>query len=264
MSSEQPSQGEAGGRTSPSSDERVGYGIDDPRTILELGVAGVLSVAVGLLISGYTSESNPTAASIALIVGPGVGFLILVVVTALYWSSRLGKPREMARIVNGVPWGGGEIVLDLGCGRGLATIQAAKHLEEGFAVGIDTWPKARLSGNDPRSFLANAQLEGTHSRVSAIEAHSAKLPLADGSVDVILSGVAVHFLVPKRQREELFTELARVLKDGGRIGILDAGNGNEYSALLKRIGMRDVEMHRLRFSSFPPFHIVLARKPYGE
>ena len=58
--------------------------------------------------------------------------------------------------------------------------------------------------------------------------------------------------------------MTRVLKEGGRVGILDAGNGNEYSAFLQEMGMRDVEMHRLRFSSFPPFHVVIARKPYSE
>ena len=56
----------------------------------------------------------------------------------------------------------------------------------------------------------------------------------------------------------------RVLKDGGRVGILDQGNGEMYSALLNGSGFRDIRMHRLRFSSFPPFHVVQARKPYGE
>ncbi len=264
MESEEPSEAEARGPSVSPPAGKGSYGIDDPRTILELGIAGVLSVAVGLLISGYTSETNHTAASIALIVGPGVGFLILVVVSALYWSSRLGKPREMARIVHGVPWGGGEVVLDLGCGRGLATVRAAKYLEGGFAVGVDTWSGSRVSGNDPQSLLENARVEGVEGKVLGVKASSKQLPLADRTVDVILSGVAVHALVPKRQREALFIEMARVLKEGGRIGILDAGNGNQYSALLRRVGMRDIEMHRLRFSSFPPFHIVLARKPYGE
>ena len=242
----------------------VGYGVDDPRTILELAIAGVLSVIVGLLITSYTSESNPAIAATAILVGPGVGFLILVVATALYWSSRLGKFREMSRIVGNVPWGGEEVVLDLGCGRGLATVMAAKHLVTGYALGVDLWSKARISGNDPGSLMANAASEGVDSNVAGVKAFSAHLPLADKSVDVVLSALAFHHLVPKRQRGQLFSEVSRVLKDGGRIGILDAGNGNDYSRLLRQIGFRDVEMHRLRFTSFPPFHVVLARKPYGE
>ncbi len=243
---------------------RVGYGIDEPRTIAELMIAGVLSVGVGLLISAYTAESEPTLAETGLLVGPGVGFLILVVAAALYWSSRLGKFREMTKIVNNIPWGGGEVVLDLGCGRGMATILAAKRLRNGYVVGVDTWSKARISGNDPRSLMANAEAENAEPRVGALRASSAQLPFSDSSFDIILSGVAVHHLVRKGQREALFAELARVLKEGGRVGILDAGNGNEYSRLMNRTGLRDIEMHRLRFSSFPPFHVVLARKPFME
>jgi len=243
---------------------KVGYGIDDPRTIIELGVAGILSVAVGIFISSYTATSNPRAAATALLVGPGVGFLILVVVTALYWSSRLGKVREMTKIVNAIPWGGGEVVLDLGCGRGLATVLAAKRLEWGYALGVDTWSKARIYGNDPHSVFANARHEVVESKVEAVKGSSVHLPLADGSIDTILSGVAIHHLARRRHREALFTEIARVLKQGGRIGILDAGNGQEYSTLLDKVGLRDIEMHRLRFSSFPPFHVVIARKPYAE
>ncbi len=246
----------------PSRLGKIGYGIDDPRTIVELVVAGGLSVAVGLIISAYTAATDARAAETALLVGPGVGFLILVVAAALYWSSRLGKVREMTRIINDLPWGGGEVVLDLGCGRGLAMVAAAKRLEAGIAIGVDTWPKKRVSGNDPRSVLANASQEKVDARISAVKGSSLELPLASKSVDVILSGVAIHSLVSRKNRVALFAEMARVLKDGGRVGILDAGNGSEYSRLLDGAGLRDIEMHRLRFSSFPPFHIVLARKPY--
>ena len=243
---------------------KTGYGIDEPRTLAELLIAGVLAVAVGIIISAYEASSSPRTAAAALIGGPGVGFLILVVAAALYWSSRLGKPREMTKVINNIPWGGEEVVLDLGCGRGFATVLTAKKLQTGYTVGVDTWPKARVSGNDPLSVLANATRETVGTKVHAVKAQSGQLPFANQSVDAIISGAAIHNLVPRKQRKTLFAEMTRVLKDGGRVGILDAGNGYEYSALLQEMGMRDVEMHRLRFSSFPPFHVVMARKPYSE
>ena len=243
---------------------KTGYGIDDPRTIAELVIAGILAVAVGIITSKYTASSSPRTADAALIGGSGVGFLILVVTAALYWSSRLGKPREMAKLIGSIPWGGEEVVLDLGCGRGLAAVMAAKKLQTGYAAGVDTWSKARLSGNDPLSVLANAAKEGVGTKVSAVKAQSTQLPFGDQSVDVIVSGVAIHHLVPRKQRQSLFAEMTRVLKDGGRVGILDSGNGNEYASLLGEQGMRDVQTHRLRFAGFPPFHVVTARKPYSE
>lgn len=243
---------------------KTGYGVDEPRTIVELLIAGILAVAVGIIISAYKVASSPRTADVALIGGSGVGFLILVVMAALYWSSRLGKPREMTKLVSGIPWGGEEVVLDLGCGRGLATIMAAKKLGTGYVVGSDMWSKARVSGNDPHSVLANAAQETVEARVAAVKSAPVQLPFTDGSFDAIISGVAIHSLAPRRHRDALFAEMARVLKAGGRVGILDLGNGNEYSALLQGLGMRDIEMHRLRFSSFPPFHVVLARKPYSE
>jgi ubiquinone/menaquinone biosynthesis C-methylase UbiE len=196
------------------------------------------------------------------LIGPSVGFLIISVAVLLYWSSKLGKVREMEKVVSNVPWGGGEVVLDLGCGRGLAMVKSAKRLVDGYAVGVDVWSRAHLSGNNPKSIWSNAKAEGVEDKVSAVKGMSRQLPFADSTFDVVLSGVSIHHQVPKRARRELFAEMARVLKDGGRVGILDAGNGPRYSELLKEVGMYDIEIHRLRFSSFPPFHIVLARKPY--
>jgi ubiquinone/menaquinone biosynthesis C-methylase UbiE len=241
---------------------KIGYGVDDHRTIIMLGVSGIVSILLGFITSAYTFASRPEYARLALLIGPSVGFLILSVAVALYWSSKLGKVREMDKVVGGVPWGGGEVVLDIGCGRGLAMVKAAKRLVGGYSVGVDLWQRAHLSGNDPRSIWANAQTEKVQDRVTAVKGLSRQLPFANSSFDVILSGVSIHHQGPKRARKELFTEMARVLKDGGRVGILDAGNGPKYSELLKEVGMSDIEIHRLRFTSFPPFHVVVARKPY--
>jgi arsenite methyltransferase len=238
------------------------YGIDEHRTIFVLVVAGFLSIFVGFLTPVYTFASRPEYARLALLIGPSVGFLILSVAVLLFWSSKLGKVKEMEKVVSNVPWGGGEVVLDLGCGRGLGMVKSAKRLVDGYSVGVDVWSRAHLSGNNPKSIWVNAKAEGVENRVTAVKGMARQLPFADASFDVILSGVAIHNQAPKSARKELFAEMARVLKDGGRVGILDAGNGPRYSELLKAVGMGDIEIHRLRFSSFPPFHVVMARKPY--
>ena len=241
---------------------KLGYGIDEPRSIVELAVAGGMAVAIGFVIAFYTIENDPDIARLGLLVGPGVGFLVLAVAAALYWSSQQGKVVQMTRMISDIPWGGGEVVLDLGCGRGLGMVLAGKRLKRGVALGLDLWKKGHLSGNDPSSIWANAAKERVEDKVVPLKGDLSNIPLADKSVDVVLSALSLHRLIRKKERAGAFSEISRVLKDGGRIGILDAGNGAEYARVLRGLGMIDISVNRLRFSSFPPFHIVIARKPY--
>jgi len=242
---------------------KLGYGIDEPRSIIELALAGALSITVGFIIASYTARTNAALARLGILVGPGVGFLVLAVAAALYWSSEQGKVAEMSKLVSDIPWGGDEVVLDVGCGRGLGMVLAGKRLQGGYSIGVDLWQRSHLSGNDPSSIWANAANEGIRTKVAPVKADTVSLPFADASVDVVLSAISLHRLIRKKDRIVAFSEIARVLKQGGRIGIIDAGNGNEYSKVLSEIGMSDISVRHIRFSSFPPFHVVLARKPFG-
>lgn len=246
---------------------KVGYGIDEPRSIIALLVAGGLSVIMGFAVYGYAASVNPYIVRLAIIVGPAVGFLLFVVAVALYHSSRQGKITETRKIVSGIPWGGDEVVLDLGCGRGLGMVFASRRLDGGYSVGVDLWRPGHLSGNDPKSIWANASKEGVQERVYPVKADPSHLPFAESSFDVILSATSLHRLVRKNERQAAFGEMARVLKYGGRIGIVDTDYGGEYASLLRSHGMTDVVLRRFplrlrRFSSFPPFQVVSARKPF--
>ena len=258
-------EGEAGSRATLSAAPvgKLGYGVDEPRSIIELVLAGALSIAVGFVIAAYTAQSDAALARLGLLVGPGVGFLVLAVAAALYWSSQQGKITEMLKLVADIPWGGDEVVLDVGCGRGLGMVMAGKRLQGGCSIGVDLWQRSHLSGNDPSSIWANATNEGVRGMVAPVKADTVTLPLADSSVDVVLSALSLHRLIKKKDRIVAFAEIARVLKQGGRIGIVDAGNGREYSKVLREVGMSDISVRHIRFSSFPPFHVVLARKPFG-
>jgi SAM-dependent methyltransferase len=242
---------------------KLGYGVDEPRSIIELTLAGALAITAGFVVAFYASRTDAPLARFGLVIGPGVGLLVLAVAAALFWSSRKGKVTEMSKLVAEIPWGGDEVVLDLGCGRGLGMVMSSKQLGNGYSVGVDLWQKSHLTGNDPSSIWANAAQEGVKGRVAPVKADTVTLPLADSSVDVILSALSLHRLIRKKDRIKAFSEIARVLKQGGRIGIIDAGNGGEYAKVLREVGMSDVSVRHIRFSSFPPFHVVQARKPFG-
>jgi SAM-dependent methyltransferase len=240
---------------------KTGYGLDAPRVVIAMAVVGIASVSSGLIFA-YVVKLGQIEPSLSLLAGSVASLPFLLMAALLYSSSRVGKPSATAGIVGVIPWGGDEVVLDIGCGRGLATVLAAKKLQEGYCIGIDTWGRSHLSGNDPKSIRANAVKEGVEERVNVVKGDPRAIPLPDSSVDVILSSLALHYMVPAKQRQALFGEIGRTLKSGGYVGIMDNGHGSEYSALLRRLGMTDIRVRALRLTSFPPFHIITARKPY--
>lgn len=104
----------------------------------------------------------------------------------------------------------GERVVDIGCGAGIDSLIAAGMVgPEGAVIGIDMTP----------SMLEKAQAGvGDLDHVEFRLGFGEELPVPDGWADVIISNGVVN-LMPDKQ--EVFTEMARVLKPGGRIQIGD-------------------------------------------
>lgn len=121
-----------------------------------------------------------------------------------------GNPTAIASLKKG------EVVLDLGSGGGFDVfIAGTKVGAKGRAIGVDMTPdmiskaRANVAAYRKRSKLNNVEF-----RLGEIE----HLPVADASVDVVISNCVINLSPDKPQ---VWDEIARVLKPGGRIAVSD-------------------------------------------
>jgi arsenite methyltransferase len=255
----------------PPSVPQPDYGIDGPRGIVLLLLVSVVSFNVAVWLPGLSISLLPWS-----ILSVDVALLVLAVdclllAGSLLWYSKIEKPRERDRLLNLVPWRGDERVLDVGCGRGLLLIGAAQRLTGGRAVGIDVWRGLELSGNRAQATLENARRAGVAERVNVQDSDARRLPFADASFDVVLSSLVLHNIPSQTGRRQAVREIARVLKPGGHVALLDMRHTLDYVQVLRDCGLADAQrqsagwflsvLFPLLSCGLVRFYRVTARKP---
>jgi SAM-dependent methyltransferase len=228
--------------TSPS--PTPDYGLDAPGAVRNLFIAAGAGLLVRLSVAAHLWSGKLTLGHLSLNLAPmsvgvalGCGFMG----AWMAWDSKFGKVRERERLLDLLTWTGRERVLDVGCGRGLLLIGAAKRLGQGgTAAGIDLWQKEDLSGNRPEATLENARLEGVAERIEVHTADMRKMPFPDGSFDTVLSMNAIHNIYSAPGRDEAIAEICRVPQAGGAVLIVDIRHIRQYAAALRAGGCTSV------------------------
>lgn len=231
------------------------YGIDAPPVVGAFLLLTIVFTLLGVFIGSG-------AHSLAAAIGPWVAALAFGVTAGLMISSsRKGKLRLWAEVLDQLELTGDELVLDVGCGRGLVLVEAARRLPAGHVTGIDLWRGKDQSGNNPAVTEVNAKIAGVADRVQVRTGDMTDLPFADASFDLVTASLAIHNIPLAEDRATAVREVTRVLRPGGRVVIVDIAKTGEYLSVLREQELEIVEQSGRRFATYPPSRVIVARKP---
>jgi ubiquinone/menaquinone biosynthesis C-methylase UbiE len=174
----------------------------------------------------------------------------------LVWSSRRGKLQMRDRVIAGLQLCGDEAVLDVGCGNGLLLIGAASQLTTGSATGVDIWRTDIESDVSPQSVLKNAKLAGVADRVQVESADARDLPFDNGRFDLVTTSFMLHHM-NKADRETAVRQMARVLKPGGKLVIIEIAHTKQLIATLQDCGFTTIRQPSL---NLPLYKQIVATK----
>lgn len=242
-----------------TTNKRPNYGIDAPGVIRNIFIialiTGILAV-VAIYVHISFIQIKPET-----FLGISISCVFSASLMLLY--SLHGKYKYREKILNLVSWSGRENVLDIGTGKGLLMVGAAKRLSDGRSYGIDIWNKQDLTGNNAEKAMINATREGVAGKIEIANENVTDMSFDNDFFDLIFSNLVLHNIYKKKGRIKACKEIFRVLKPGGTVVISDFRHTGEYKNEFKKLGMKTEKIGTSYFDTFPPLTIIIAVKQSG-
>jgi SAM-dependent methyltransferase len=247
---------------------KADYGLDAPGVIRNLLLLSLGELGLVVFMPFKGKKFRKWLRVWALVTGLGTLYSPL----GMYYYSKQKKFQHRERLLDLAELRPDSRVLDIGSGRGLLAIGAAKRSPAMQVSAIDIWQSSDLSGNSEEALRSNIDLEEVGGRVHVYEADARKLPFGNGSFDRVVSNLCLHNIgepmnvrgkiggsYRAQERAKALGEIARVLAPGGRAVISDFRFIEEDAAELERLGLNVTVLGPYR-DTFPPQRIVIADK----
>lgn len=235
------------------------FGGEDPLLIRRwFGRAG-WCVAIGLAMWFINHIEYP---------GPALHILVVMVLLAaaccaVAWfklrSNGHANVELQNQLLDTLALKGDEKLLDVGCGAGLLSAEAAKRLKTGKVTGVDSWDPD-VSTASVNAAKDHAKSAGVADRTRFEALNSLKLVYPDNQYDVVVSERYLHTLLDNIERAQVIREMLRVAKPRARVLIFDSGDTAFYAQILRESGAKDVTLSSWSFPWLVPHRSVSATK----
>jgi SAM-dependent methyltransferase len=143
------------------------------------------------------------------------------------FTRAIGARRLHQRVVDAAGIGPGDRVLDLGCGTANLSFAILRAVPTAQVTGVDPDPKALRR--------AASKARRRHVPLTLVRGFADRLALPDASVDHVVSSLVLHH-VETEDKPGAAAEIARVLRPGGKVTILDFGVAPRRAGHMNRVG----------------------------
>ncbi len=237
--------------------KKTNFGTDAPTVIRNLFLIAIL---FSLMTCSVVLINHRIIFWVLLV--EGILSSLTFALTALWmvYTSWVFKPKHLATLIDDLKLTGNEVILDMGCGKGIFLCEAAKRVTTGHVYGIDLWLNRDQSNNSENATWANAEILGINDRIDLQTADMCDIPFADDKFDIIISNLAIHNISDEKGRIIALKELLRTLKPGGRFVISDIFATKQYVQFFATQENVEFTVSKPSYLSCPPVTVIAGTK----